>query len=518
MSCVASVYRLVCPTLLAALKPRLDDAVIHDVRVNDHPALRVDRPSEEGPPTWARALASMTGREVALLRRSASALLLVDLGPARYAIAFGHGRRMLADRAYETGFGLRIALRCLRSDQIREVTRTELTTGARLDLTHVSGGTDVRTFGIEQAVEVVRQLGGRSDALALNQLTGRATIQLDGRDALKVPLAAEPERLITDLCAIEQAYHLDPVPELAFIEALRPLPVGTPAAGAAESVLAAALAYPTNPRLGLTLPVDLLGTDIARYRIDIGGAVTARSELDLPAITAPLSHLPAGDRIAALYAGTVDAEPADGGDPRPTPAAHWLAADLADGEDRYIYQYGAFYEVTGAYRKALHDEATRLMSINHPWALPPWRAGTPERDFNDMVGRQRGWLCLDRDLARSTVHRRGIEICDLVAPDGALVCVKRADSSAPLSHLFSQAVVAAEALRDGEARRWLTDRLPAGQADLVPDNPHFVFAVQLKGRTLTPDTLFTFSLVTLHRAANHLERLGMRVSVIDIPA
>ncbi len=51
----------------------------------------------------------------------------------------------------------------------------------------------------------------------------------------------------------------------------------------------------------------------------------------------------------------------------------------------------------------------------------------------------------------------------------------------------------------------------------MPRRPGFVFAVQLTGKPLAPDSLFSFSQVTLHRAARHLERLAFEVSLLEIP-
>jgi uncharacterized protein (TIGR04141 family) len=201
------------------------------------------------------------------------------------------------------------------------------------------------------------------------------------------------------------------------------------------------------------------------------------------------------------------------------PLDQWLAADLTDGRDRYVYQDGRFYVVTDEYRNTLVRAATRLMEHCPSWTLPPWRPGVHEGAYNESVGNIPGFACLDKRRASSHAHPSGIEICDLVSPDNQLVCVKRADKSAPLSHLFSQAIVAAEALCDGdETHDRLLAMIPGSRRAEMPRRPGFVFAIQLTKGDLTPDSLFTFSQVTLHRAARHLHRLDMDVSVVAIPA
>ena len=44
--------------------------------------------------------------------------------------------------------------------------------------------------------------------------------------------------------------------------------------------------------------------------------------------------------------------------------------------------------------------------------------------------------------ARAPARHGPLEICDLLGPDNELIHVKRAEGSAPLSHLFSQATLA----------------------------------------------------------------------------
>jgi hypothetical protein len=70
-----------------------------------------------------------------------------------------------------------------------------------------------------------------------------------------------------------------------------------------------------------------------------------------------------------------------------------------------------------------------------------------------QVGRRRDYVSLDKKLVRGGAHPKGIEICDLFGPRGELICVKRAARSSVLSHLFFQAVVAAEDLADGDQAR-----------------------------------------------------------------
>jgi uncharacterized protein (TIGR04141 family) len=102
------------------------------------------------------------------------------------------------------------------------------------------------------------------------------------------------------------------------------------------------------------------------------------------------------------------------------------------------------------------------------------------------------------------------------------VLVQRAHGSAPLSHLFSQGLVAAQALFFApEARARFASAVRVRQG---PGHPRGLRAEEdrvrdpAQGRGTTPDTLFPFSQVTLASTARILEARGIAVEVIGITA
>lgn len=124
---------------------------------------------------------------------------------------------------------------------------------------------------------------------------------------------------------------------------------------------------------------------------------------------------------------------------------------------------------------------------------------------------------------RTAQHPYGFEAADLLGADGALSHVKRAESSAPLSHLFAQGRVSADALRfDAEARAELVRRVRKEKPshpindDFVPTK--VVYAISLKsGKPLTTQNLFTFAQMSMLQAARALRAHGIEVAVADIP-
>ncbi|SFX95592.1 sporadically distributed protein, TIGR04141 family [Streptomyces atratus] len=149
-----------------------------------------------------------------------------------------------------------------------------------------------------------------------------------------------------------------------------------------------------------------------------------------------------------------------------------------------------------------------------------------ENTYNNRVADERpGWLCLDTKNVTDPLRPRDqVEICDLLMPDGTLVLVERASGSGPLSHLFGRARVAVELLQESARVRAefaaKVTRSSGGDYVLPYDfTPRrIVLAMPLKNReSLTPDSVFGFSRITMARTAKALAARGVAVEVIGIP-
>ena len=192
---------------------------------------------------------------------------------------------------------------------------------------------------------------------------------------------------------------------------------------------------------------------------------------------------------------------------------------------------GDWYEIGADYVRASRDAISRLFLAVPTINLPPWsltRRRT-EYDYNCYVAaRSRGqYLCLDKNRAvRDALGARSpLEICDLLGPGNELIHVKRAEGSAPLSHLFWQGLISAQSLVAGPPSvldRFVSTvaKLPGGRSLPTDFKPaKVVYAILLaKGRQLTPDSLFPFSQATLAHAARILGTYGIHVEVVGIPA
>lgn len=251
--------------------------------------------------------------------------------------------------------------------------------------------------------------------------------------------------------------------------------------------------------------------------------------LDVADLAEAVRARPQGQRLATLRAGRVemfaDTEAADRLS-RKVPADQWVTAEIPDGPVHYFYWQGQWYEVGAEYLTAVRRRVSELLARPATVVLPPWSKGEVEAAYNEKVAEQEGYVLLDKDTIRTERLRGGgLEIADVLGPQGQLIHVKRTDSrkgTAPLNHLFAQGRVAVETLRyDLVAREKFVAKLdelaPGHPADRSFAAPTVVFGILLKdGEPMTVDSLFAFAQVSLLHTATALQGMGAKLEIVSI--
>jgi uncharacterized protein (TIGR04141 family) len=410
-------------------------------------------------------------------------------------------------------------------------------TRGRQDSTLVPGGLPIWCYGLENYAGIVGHIGGElKDTDLTFDTRGARPAHIDGAAGLKVRLGVQPADLVADIRATAAiCRNQAPNPSLEPIENIVPVGPGR-TADQLQTDLEELLSWPDDEAAEFLHPV------VPTARLDEYLSAQSLAIKIGAAHLRPTDHLDLGDflrrtrvqrpgtRVQALREGRVHlfADP-DGDEPiGPASAAiNWLEATFPIGPRRYFLMDGTWYEIGAAYLDSIRTQVERLLNSVPSLDLPAWDPTWHERRYNEHVQDVRaGYLNLDRDLVRAGLHQdTGFEVCDVLGPDNELVHIKRAKGSAPLSHLFSQALVSVQTLiHNPDARARFTAKVrnyPKGR-NLPPDfqPKKVVFGILLKhGDPLTTDTLFPFSQVTLAHTARDLQsRYQTSVEVIGIEA
>ncbi len=538
---VQTLYRLPgVPPTVDAMFDALDgahlDEISADVRVievADAPALWIAGQSRRPVATWCGHASVTTGLHVSYGDLRSAGLLMLAVDGVTYALGYGDGHRLIPDELKEPRFGLRFTVRRLNPEQVQDLARRFPGARGRTDVTLVPAGLPIWSLGLEEHAEIIGRLGGRSRELEITfSGTDMRPVRVEGSDGLKMRFGVSPADLVSDIREIARVCAEEkPHPALEFVDYINP--VRDPLVHAdIETKFGKLLRGDGGAAAVVPVVPTPLVSDYAyarSFRIKIGGAPTRLvGELEVDDFLRRTRLQEPGCEVTALRDGYVRMFADDEGTELLAggSAVKWLEAEVSLGAHRFFLLDGQWYEIDANYLQTHNAHVGRLLEAPPSLDLPPWDTTWAEREYNDWVPLSReGYVCLDRRGIRGGQHRRsGVEICDLLAPGDELVHVKRAHGSAPLSHLFSQGLVAAEALLHSpdvrarfaaEVRERGKDRTVA--EDFTPKK--IVFAILLKdGEQLTPETLFPFSRVTLAHTARTLERRGMDVEVIGINA
>lgn len=519
----------------ALIGEQLDEisADLKTIQIDGAPALWVAGQTQRPVASWCDDASVTTGLRIVYGDQRSAGLLMLAVDGATYALGYGDGHRLIPDELKEPRFGLRFAVRRLNPEQVQDLVRRFPGTRGRTDVTVVPAGSPIWAFGLQEHAEIIGRLGGRSRDLAITfSGSDKRPVRVEGAVGLTMRFAVGPADLISDIREIARVCAEEsPHPALEFVDYIHPIrEVATRAELEAEfgKILRGS---DTSAAVVPVVPTALVNEfRYARsFRVKIGGASPRLvSELEAGLFLRRTRLQIPGQEVSALRDGNVRmfADDEGGGFIGGGSAIKWLEANVSLGAHRFFLLDGEWYEIDAHYLEIHHAQVSRLLGTQPSLDLPTWDTTWAEGDYNDWVPLcRKGYVCLDRRVLRGGLHQRsGVEVCDLLAPGDELVHVKRAHGSAPLSHLFSQGLVAVQALlHSADVRtRFVAAVRHYGNGRTVPEDftpKKIVYAILLKdGERLTPDTLFPFSQVTLAHTARTLEAMGVSVEVIGIDA
>ncbi|MFJ8282497.1 TIGR04141 family sporadically distributed protein [Streptomyces griseoviridis] len=548
---VRTVYRLsgVAPTSEAMLDA-LDAELLDSLGAHPHlpealgvPAVYITCGMERAEAPWCEPMSRTTGIAVSESVRRTAAVLLLAVDGVVYAIGCDQGYRLIPEYLKDKRFGLAFAIRQMDPNLIRGAVSRSLGQ-ARTDISLVPGGASIPLLGIRDHSRIVRSLGGYLDDLPLTRSRyslGKA-VSAQGGCGLRIALGIEPEALLSDLRTIARICREDvPHPELEFVDHIAPVSDPT-ILDALDETLDDRLGRPHEGSFSVCVPAEhhTAHAEATTYMTQINsdnGALVS-DDFDLGYVLTRARLAPPGRRLKALREGTVTLARGHGkriaDTLAVTSALTWLETGVSLGSRRFFLMDGEWYEAGAAYVEECQATLRALFSPSPSVSLPSWEKGESENTYNNRVADeynseladgQTRWLCLDtKNVANPLRPRDQVEICDLLRPDDTLILVKRAGGSSPLSHLFGQARVAVELLQESaRVRSEFTAkvaRLSRGTR-LLPDDytpKRIVLAMLLKNRTsLTPDSIFGFSQITIAQTAKALAARGVAVEVISIP-
>lgn len=527
-----SVYRLEGGRDLADYLKSVGEDVLFDgpVTINGIEGRQVLGMRETERPVWADQVESLTSLVLPEMPgRQPWTVIILPIGDWTFALTFGGAHHLLNDELVDQSFGLSYAIRRLDADRLGTVARAALDATARLIQTSFPGGGDLGAFGLEPYGEMVTRVAGSAD---LSELTyGRETQrkhQIRAARSLNLPMPGTPAALTRDLEILTKIVdEPDEHSALRFWAQTRPLGKRHPLLPDLEDRLAAALGGDSDAGpLGFAWPQNAIKdaetADSFKLRRTGRQPVVFRHDDGLETIVGRLFPLDPRERIRLLHdASVTPCEDAAGQQQIRNPIAlrKWISFETEIDHSTYCYHQGEWYRIGEQFVEQIRSQVADLLTHRADLDLPVWVPTGKQDDehrYCELVAKQPGYVCLDRNFADTPFNRR-LELGDLLGPGDQLIHVKWLSQATAASHLFVQAGSASWSLRaEPEALAQLRAKVRAANPGRELKAPSSV-VLAVAGRPWTVEKLFTLSQIGLLRLNAEARFLDTKLEFAEIP-
>jgi uncharacterized protein (TIGR04141 family) len=468
-------------------------------------------------PDWVRLLGPVSQPPVSDYGRATGALLVLKSAGRWFGLAFGMGYHLLEPKAYERGFGRRVALNAVDPAQLRGAQARTFNDYALHTSLQVSRLSDVTAFELDFQRDLLTSVAGTVADSNLGQ-------RVDGTHSVRLTSKLEVDDLSAKCKALLKASEGDAY-RTAFPKVDTIREVQDPeAVTALDEQMFKAFSKKQYGDFDL-FPPELVSDEIVRYRLHPkeGGLVVVEPD-------SSLLEYARRSRYGADPERALDRYKLIGCNSSDEEVDRWsfrecLRYEAADDGAMAVLDGGVWYRVERSLVDDVEAFAHDLEASDVD--LPAAERDQKEGDYNDGAAVGDAFALLDKKLVG--IGGGQVEPCDLLSNQRHLIHVKRRKGgSAPLGHLFNQAIVSAESLLDGpDFSQQICEKLESAppefasqfSGDFDPREWSIVLALITKEQTAGHPArrLPFFSKVTLRLAVQHLRRMGFTVYVDEIP-
>lgn len=478
------------------------------------------------PPAWQDFLRLGGPIPEGLFTGGAGAVLFLPVGQRTLAICFGHVHIALDDDAFERGFGLRVTLNAVPRGQLRSLdlaTPDAVTFQKRIQ---ASMDSDVQEFGVDMLRDLARVAGGTPSDRGFAKFVA-------GKDSLSITCEVEPETIGAKCAEIMTAFRSRSYRrEYAWVDNMRVIKERDILDRLDEKLFQAL----TSLREGAVSDLHMAPPEIVNYTEGSllhyngfgshGTNFTSLSiddyvgELNRQDFDGSISDIKNGHRIRAMAEGSGSF------------SEKWRVYDcfvfettLRQGSrtDYYVLFAGDWYLV----KKTFLDRVEEFFdSIEKVVIVGPTKCLNERELIADLDETRDDLLNLDqRKINPAGVRYANLEPCDFLSRNGEFIHLKDGHSSGPISHLWSQGVVSAEAfVSDADFRAKLREEvrrerrgfealLPSRNAQVARASYKIVFGIMRKPYADGTLGLPFFSKVSLQAAAERIAQFGLPVAI-----
>jgi uncharacterized protein (TIGR04141 family) len=484
----------------------------------------------ENTPKWAKELDTQFPGLGNIRNRSNRFIIFLPADDRWFAVCFGYAAGALEWDAVDSNFGLRLAARRFRPDDVTEFRSRRIDASARTQSVQVPIGTDLRELGVELEGEFARRLAGRLETQGLEDAIDGAVVAGDSIAFKAGTNLGAVQRILRQM--LKDVTESAAREEFQFVDSLEPLRSNESVSKELDRRLAAEilesdvstvadLALDTHV-LEFAPPDDIRMEEVEDVIVMNGDKESVMADFTLTSLREALHDVGVRRGVSYLTNVRLMAIGADG-EPRSSmlPLRSWLVYEAGDTVARFVLTLGRWFRLQEAYTKKLNADLSKIADVSAALALPTTSASENEGPYNKRTAASSSDFLLMDTIGIATGDGVRVESCDLLHRTGYLVHVKRYNGSQTLSHLFSQGAVSAELLNADSVMKdhFVSEVVARGPSfeSAAKRAPEIVtYAIALRDSYHLPLGLPTFSKVNLRDFAKRLQRMKVKPTLARI--
>ena len=456
----------------------------------------------------------------------AGAVIFLPVADRIAAVCFGHIHIALNDDAFERQFGLKVTLNTVPRGQLRTLdlaTPDAVTFQKRVQ---ASKDSDLQAFGVDMLRDLARVAGGTPKEASFAHFVA-------GKDSLSITCEVEAGTIQAKCAEILAAFKLTSYrQEFAWVDNMRMVAEKDVVAQLDQNLFVAL----ADLRAGNTSDLHMAPPEIVNYTEGselhyngFGSHGTTFHSLSIEDYVVELDRCAFGGDMAEIK--EKHSIKAKSGEEEEF-SEKWrvyncfvfeTALGTGKGQQHFVLFAGNWYRVEKQFKERIEAffDAIPKASI-----IGPTTCRNEQQLIADIVLNRRDMLKLDQEAITPTgVKYANLEACDFLSNRKQFIHLKDGHSSGPISHLWSQGVVSAEAfVSDAGFRKRLRAKvrslgggfeayLPKSTEKVARDSYGVVYGIMRKPYADGSLGLPFFSKVSLQAAAERIAQFGIPVAI-----
>lgn len=518
------MYKSQVQDFVNCTKPQTESRRYRDItdyeRVENDGTLRIYAIDKEpSTPKWVSFVSSFSDEAELdrLKNQAASALILFKVptpnGDRIFAASQGFAFNLIDDSHIEQSFGLKVTLNTISPDKIKYLDYKNISARAIQRKEAANLATSIADFGFEYDSEVLKSISGT----ALDDELG---VKLSGADSLRITIKnLRPEQLNDIARKAYDRYVLTTYrAHFDFIDHFEYERDSTRIAELDQKLVDALNQTDTPVNVYVTYPDQIQYEECHHFTLSANRHSENFDDIEIDSL----------HRFLKSSVGTIGIETLreqshiiglDDGGQAMTPRKSiysFLAYEITLDNTKYVLSDSKWYKLNTDFLTDLDHWLEQNIS-EASLSLKDWPATFAEGAYNDMYIPETDYLELDEQFYYPKGYSK-IEMADIYhQPTNRLVCVKKLSGASSMSHLFTQASVSADLLREDDKKAWeflidkLNDKWPALSKESINHGLGYVFAIG-DNREI-PQELPVFSKIALRKTIKTIQKLGYKAEI-----